>query len=50
MTPCQYCGSPIDTADWYPIVTATDERGKVELYAFCTKQCRNTWRAQTADR
>ncbi|MFD1585788.1 hypothetical protein ACFR9U_02240 [Halorientalis brevis] len=49
MTHCHCCGSAIDTSDWYPIVTAKDERGNVALYAFCDKQCRETWRAQTAD-
>lgn len=50
MTPCHYCGSPIDTAEWYPIVTTTDEGGKVELYPFCDNRCRDTWLAKTPNR
>jgi len=50
MTYCHYCGSLIDTGEWYPVVTTTDDAGAVELYSFCRERCRDCWRVETASR
>ncbi|MFB6179540.1 MAG: hypothetical protein ABEI77_07455 [Halorientalis sp.] len=46
MARCHHCGTAIDTAEWYPVVTSTDETGALELYSFCDTQCRAAWRSK----
>ncbi|WP_232686357.1 DUF7576 family protein [Halobacterium zhouii] len=40
---CEYCGTPIDTSEWYPVTNRRDPDGSVELYAFCSETCQDSW-------
>lgn len=40
---CANCGTQIDTAEWHPIVTRTDDDGSFHVYAFCDEDCRDEW-------
>lgn len=42
--PCAHCGSAIETDDWYPIAAERDEDGSLNLYHFCSEDCRSAWR------
>jgi len=39
---CATCGEAFDASDWYPTAARHGEDG-VELYAFCSPACRDTW-------
>ncbi len=38
---CTHCGGSIETTAWHPVTTEVDEDGSVELYAFCSWECRD---------
>lgn len=40
---CANCGSEIDTKEWHPLVTRTDDDGNFRVYAFCDEDCRDEW-------
>lgn len=40
---CANCGSQIDTKEWHPLVTRTDDDGTFRVYAFCDVDCRGEW-------
>lgn len=40
---CTNCGSSIDTKEWHPLETRTDDDGNFEVYAFCDDECRDEW-------
>lgn len=40
---CSHCGTPIDTTEWYPIVTETTGTDSVILHSFCDEECQNAW-------
>lgn len=40
---CERCGTSIETADWYPIAAERDEEGYLDLYHFCSEDCRTAW-------
>lgn len=46
MKRCRNCGEPIDTSEWYPVETVTDEDGNLEFYEFCSISCRETYLAE----
>ena len=41
---CAYCGTPIDTGDWYPVTKERDGDGSLEFYSFCSEECQDDWR------
>jgi hypothetical protein len=41
-TVCANCTAPIDTSEWHPITTATDD-DRFRVYAFCGSDCREAW-------
>lgn len=40
---CAYCGAAINTNEWYPVTTGSDEDGNLQIYSFCGESCRNEW-------
>ncbi|WP_266075520.1 DUF7576 family protein [Haladaptatus caseinilyticus] len=40
---CSHCGSPIETTEWFPIVTETTESESVVLHSFCDETCQDAW-------
>lgn len=40
---CAHCRDPIETSEWYPIVTRTDDHGELRMIAFCSEACRDAW-------
>lgn len=40
---CANCGKQIDTSEWHPLVTRTDDDGTFRVYAFCSEKCRDEW-------
>lgn len=40
---CATCGTTIDASEWHPTRTTVD--GEVEVYLFCSEQCRDAWSA-----
>lgn len=40
---CATCGTAIDASEWHPTRTTTDD--EVEVYLFCSEQCRDAWSA-----
>ena len=42
-TTCEQCGATVDTSDWYPVTNERGEDGSVELYDFCSRECRDAW-------
>lgn len=41
---CANCGTQIDTKEWHPLITQTDDDGRFRVYAFCDEDCRDEWR------
>ncbi|WP_049971490.1 DUF7576 family protein [Haladaptatus cibarius] len=46
---CSHCGSPIETTDWFPIVTETTGSESVVLHSFCNEACQDAWNRQQSD-
>lgn len=46
---CAECGEPIAADEWHLVATQRDDDGDVEIYAFCSEDCRSSWRADVAD-
>lgn len=45
---CANCGKQIDTMEWHPVVTRTDDDdGRFRVYAFCDEDCRDKWRFES---
>ena len=40
---CGNCGAGIETKEWHPLVTRTDDDGRFRVYAFCDGTCRDEW-------
>lgn len=40
---CEYCGTAIDTSDWYPVTKERDSTGSLQFYSFCSEDCQNAW-------
>lgn len=40
---CATCGRRIDTDEWHPVATRTDDSGALLVYAFCDVSCREGW-------
>lgn len=40
---CVNCGKQIETTEWHPLVTRTDDDGNFHVYAFCDEACREEW-------
>lgn len=40
---CANCGTEIDTREWHPLTTRTDDDGDFQVYAFCSDECRDEW-------
>lgn len=40
---CAHCGTQIDTTEWHPLVTRTDDDGTFRVRAFCDDGCRDEW-------
>lgn len=47
---CANCGDRIDTKEWHPVVTRTDEDGTFRVYAFCDEDCRDEWKDADSNR
>lgn len=48
-TRCAACGAVIDTSDWYPVATDTND-GTLRLHPLCDEACHRAWRsAASAD-
>jgi ribosomal protein L24E len=45
---CDYCESEIDASEWHP-VRAVHQDGELEILAFCTSECVESWN-DVADR
>ncbi|WP_224450312.1 DUF7576 family protein [Haloprofundus salilacus] len=43
---CEYCGSPIETSEWYPVATVRDSNGELQIYSLCSDECRAAWNAE----
>ena len=37
---CKHCGERVETSEWYPIETVTEDDDTVVLWHFCTEECR----------
>lgn len=46
-TRCAACGVVIDTSDWYPVATDTDD-GALRLYPLCDEECHRAWRSSAS--
>lgn len=42
---CANCRARLDTEEWHPVVTRTDETGELRLYTFCDEECEAEWEA-----
>lgn len=40
---CAICEMEINTREWHPLVTRTDDDGRFHVYAFCSEECRDEW-------
>ena len=40
---CEYCGTAIDTSDWYPVTKERDSDGSLQFYFFCSEDCQEAW-------
>ena len=40
---CEYCGTAIDTSDWYPVTKDRDSDGSLQFYFFCSEACQDAW-------
>lgn len=40
---CEYCGTSINTSDWYPVTKQRDSDGSIRLYSFCSEDCQDAW-------
>lgn len=40
---CEYCGTAIDTSDWYPVTKERDSDGALQFYPFCSENCQDAW-------
>lgn len=47
---CEYCGTAIDTRDWYPVTKARDSDGSLQLFSFCSEECHRDWFDENPDR
>lgn len=45
---CEYCGSAIDTSEWYPVSKQRDSDGTLELLPFCSEDCQQEWQSEQA--
>lgn len=43
---CQRCGATIATNHWYPIAKERTSDGSLELYPFCSEDCKDRWVAE----
>lgn len=43
---CERCGTAIETSDWYPIAAEREADGSLDLYPFCSENCRDAWREE----
>lgn len=43
MAVCEHCGTGIDTDEWYPVETETDDHGTLVFHPFCSERCRSAW-------
>lgn len=46
---CANCGTQIDTTEWHPLVTRTDDDGSFRVFAFCDGDCRDEWADDETD-
>ena len=46
---CEYCGTTIDTSDWYPVAKKRNADGSIQLYSFCSESCQETWLDEGSD-
>lgn len=47
---CANCRKQIDTKEWHPVLTRTDDDGNFWVYAFCDEECRDEWLDTSANR
>lgn len=40
---CEYCGSAIDTSDWYPVTKGRADDGSLTFYYFDSTECQEAW-------
>jgi hypothetical protein len=40
---CKHCGGRVETTEWYPIETVTVGDDDVELWHFCSEECRSEY-------
>lgn len=43
---CERCGATIATNDWYPIAKERTADGSLELYPFCSDDCKARWETE----
>lgn len=46
---CARCGAHIDTSEWHPLMTETNNDGSFRVYAFCSEECRDEWAEADSD-
>ena len=42
-TTCEYCGTVIETSEWYPVTKERDDDGELQFYSFCSERCQVAW-------
>lgn len=45
---CAECGATVDRREWHPVAKARDSDGTLQLYPFCSEDCRTDWQAEHA--
>lgn len=46
---CMYCGTPLDEEVRYPTITVDGENGDLNIYTFCSEECKGKWLNQHGD-
>jgi hypothetical protein len=45
---CAECGDHIPSGEWHPVATLRDGDGEMDIYDFCSEDCRSSWQADVA--
>ncbi|WP_435359353.1 DUF7576 family protein [Haloarchaeobius sp. DFWS5] len=40
---CEVCGDSVETTEWHPAATQSDDEGNIQILTFCDEQCRDHW-------
>ena len=46
---CEYCGTAIDTSNWYPVIKERGSDGSLQFYTFCSEDCQEAWLTERQD-